>query len=986
MPSHFLTEAGSSYGDFVVTKYQKIDEIGAVLRELSHKKTGASVMHLETDDPENLFCLSFQTLPDSSNGVPHILEHTVLCGSKAFPVKDPFFAMNRRSLNTFMNALTGSDFTCYPAASQVEKDFYNLLTVYLDAVFHPNLHHLSFLQEGHRFEFTEPTDPKTPLLSKGIVFNEMKGSLASVDNRLWHLLMEKLLPDLPYAFNSGGDPKEIPKLTYEELKSFHQTYYHPSRCLFFFYGNLPLQGHLDFIQKHALTDVTPLSPLPPLPKQTRFNAPVSCTAKYPIAKIDPTENQAIIALCFLTTFSVDQEELLALTVLDSILMDSDASLLKKELLRSGLCIQADAFMDPEMSEVPYAIVCRGCTHGSAPLIESKVKEILKEIAEKGIPFHLIEAAIHQLEIGRLEISGDHSPFGLTLFMRAALAKQHGGSAEHTLVIYSLFEKLSEKMKNPEFIKTLIKKHFLNNTHYVSLTLTPDADLGTEEAKEEILFLKETQKNLKPEEISQILEHTQKLALFQKENEQQSLECLPKITLQDIPPITRDFPLKKTEASSLTFFHHPCFTNHLIYTDLHFDLPHIAEEDLPYAQLFANLISELGCGKRGYEENLEYIQAYTGGVGCALALNLQTDDPKVAKPSFVLKGKALEKNSSHLFSLFYDMLTSPRFDEEKRIAELISQISNADKQRLGRQGMRYAIQLALSGFSDSAHIAEAWQGIRHFHFIQDIHKHSKKNLKEVCSRLSSFKEKLISFAHPELVFSSSLEASSEIKEQASSRLSFPQKEFTPWKGNYTLQPVSSQGRIIPSPVAFSVEAFQTVTYLHRYSPALMVASTLLENTTLHPEIREQGGAYGTGAVYAPHTGIFYFQASRDPHIARTWEKFHLAAEKIASQKFSLQDLEEAKIGIIQRFDSPISPGSRAAAGYSWLRTGRTKELRQQYREALLSLTPKEIAAAVESELLTKQKNAVFVTCADKSLLEKENKILASQGKELPLLEI
>ncbi len=248
MHSHFLTEAGSRYGDFVVTKCHPIDEIGAVLRELSHLPTGATVMHIAADDPENLFCLSFQTLPASSNGAAHILEHTVLCGSKAFPVKDPFFSMSRRSLNTFMNALTGSDFTCYPAASQVQKDFYNLLTVYIDAVFHPNLQFFSFLQEGHRLEFTEPNNPQSPLIYKGIVFNEMKGSLTSIDNRLWHLLMEKLLPDLPYAFNSGGDPKEIPKLTYEELVNFHKTYYHPSRCLFFFYGNLPLQGHLDFIE------------------------------------------------------------------------------------------------------------------------------------------------------------------------------------------------------------------------------------------------------------------------------------------------------------------------------------------------------------------------------------------------------------------------------------------------------------------------------------------------------------------------------------------------------------------------------------------------------------------------------------------------------------------------------------------------------------------------------------------------------------------
>src|SRR5579863_2898175 len=221
------------YNNFRITKYTPIPELQSTLVELIHEPSGAKVMHIANDDPENLFCLSFQTLPNSSNGVAHILEHTVLCGSAKFPVKDPFFAMSRRSLNTFMNALTGSDFTCYPAASQNEKDFYNLMEVYIDAVFHPELKRMSLLQEGHRLEFTDPQDPKTPLAIKGIVFNEMKGTLSSADTRLWHTLMENLPPDLPYCYNSGGDPKVIPQLSYEELLKFHATYYHPSQCLFF---------------------------------------------------------------------------------------------------------------------------------------------------------------------------------------------------------------------------------------------------------------------------------------------------------------------------------------------------------------------------------------------------------------------------------------------------------------------------------------------------------------------------------------------------------------------------------------------------------------------------------------------------------------------------------------------------------------------------------------------------------------------------------
>ncbi|HNA62978.1 MAG TPA: insulinase family protein, partial [Rhabdochlamydiaceae bacterium] len=294
-----MFQVGERYKDFLVQKVVKLDELQATLLELEHVHSGAIVMQIENDDPENLFCLSFQTLPSSSNGVAHILEHTVLCGSRKFPVKDPFFAMTRRSLNTFMNALTGADFTCYPAASQVEKDFYNLLDVYLDAVFHPHLRRESFLQEGHRLELTNPKDLNSPLVWKGVVYNEMKGAMAPADTRLWHTMMAALVPDLTYSHVSGGDPAVIPSLTYEELIHFHETYYHPSRCLFFFYGNLPLKHHLDFIEERVLKSATQLAPLPALPRQKRFKHPLIREGSYPVSE-DDVENMTMTAWGWLT--------------------------------------------------------------------------------------------------------------------------------------------------------------------------------------------------------------------------------------------------------------------------------------------------------------------------------------------------------------------------------------------------------------------------------------------------------------------------------------------------------------------------------------------------------------------------------------------------------------------------------------------------------------------------------------------------------------
>src|SRR3990167_2681273 len=303
----FLEEEGERYGSFIVTKRLPIAELQTTLRHLKHEPTGATVLHLENSDSENLFSLSFRTWPKSSNGVAHVLEHLVLCGSKRFPVKDPFFSMTRRSLNTFMNAFTGSDFTCYPAASQVESDFYNLLNVYLDAVFHATLSKNSFLQEGCRLEFETLNDPCSPLEFKGIVYNEMKGARASGDSRMWHAVLEELFPNLPYQYDSGGDPKDIPSLSHEELLSFYRTYYHPSRCLFFFCGNFPLQKHLDYLEEHAFKDVAPLAPLSPLPLQNRFSVPKHKKVHYTVHDNEELSNQVMVSFGWLTCPLIQQE-------------------------------------------------------------------------------------------------------------------------------------------------------------------------------------------------------------------------------------------------------------------------------------------------------------------------------------------------------------------------------------------------------------------------------------------------------------------------------------------------------------------------------------------------------------------------------------------------------------------------------------------------------------------------------------------------------
>lgn len=976
-----LNTVGQTYHDFQVTKVKEISELQCHLLELVHLPTGAQVIHIANDDPENLFCLSFRTLPENSNGVAHVLEHTVLCGSEKFPIKDPFFAMGRRSLNTFMNALTGADFTCYPAASQVPKDFYNLLEVYLDAVFHPNLKELSFLQEGHRLEFAVPNDPQSPLEHKGIVFNEMKGALSSANARLSEAMNAALFPDLTYGFNSGGDPTEIPNLTYRELWAFYEQYYHPSHCLFFFYGNMPLEGHLDFIAKHSFKGVKKAAPIPPLPLQPRFTQPKSLTVPYPVLPEEDSDDKALISFGWLTCHILQQQEVLALSVLEIILMDTDASPLKLALLKSGLCKQASISMDADISEVPIVITLRGCNSEDADRLEKVIRKTLEEVILNGISLEFVENAIHQLEFARTEITGNHSPYGLSLFMRSALLKQHEGDPENGLMIHSLFVQLRHKLlEDPHYLTNMINKYFLDNTHFVRIVMQPDKQLATKEMSEEREALNKLRSQLAAGQVKQIVEKAADLVTFQKKQEEEDLEVLPKIHLDDVPKFSRNFLLKQESAGALQVYHHGCFTNDIVYASLIFDLPDIQQEELPLIQLFAVFLAQVGAGGRSYGENLEYIQAHTGGIGAFLSLQLQVEDNHQFKPSFCIHGKSLHRKANKLFPLFHDIVTSLDFTNIERIKEILLKHYISLHSGLNQNALRYAINLSASALDITSKIGSAWHGLEYYWTIKSLAEDIEAQAKPLAEKLQMLRQRLLGLNHPDLVLTCNNATYDELKRHRFYGLQdMETHSFTPWKGQYTLKTIPNQGRIIASPVAFTGRVLKTVPYVHPDAPALIVAASLFENVVLHKLIREQGGAYGGGASFNPLSGNFCFYAYRDPNINNTLHAFEEATRTIASGQFDASDLEEAKLEVIQTLDSPVAPGSRGDLAYGWFKEGKTHEIRQAFRNRLLALTSQDVIIAVEKHILNSSQIGPTVVFAGKELLDKENALLASQNK-------
>lgn len=976
---HFQT-VGQEYQGFKVTKVTDLRELHCQLVELLHIASGAKVLHIGNDDQENLFSLSFQTIPTCSNGVAHILEHTVLCGSKKFPVKDPFFAMQRRSLNTFMNAMTGADFTCYPAASQIPKDFYNLLDVYIDAVFHPNLDELSFMQEGHRLEFTDHSNPEAPLEYKGIVFNEMKGAMSSASSRLNEIISSALFPDLTYGINSGGDPKDIPKLTYQQLLDFHKEFYNPSRCLFFFYGNMPLCKHLDFIKENILNEASPSAPLPPLPLQPRFSKPKYITAHYPIAEEEETYDKALIALGWLTCHILDQEELLALSILEIVLMETDASILKLALLRSGLCKQATCYLDGEISEIPFVLCFKGCNEESADALEAVVKSTLQDIVNQGVPLKDIDNAMHQLEFFRSEITGDHSPFGLSLFMRSALLMQHGGEAESGLKIHSLFDQIRKRnIEDPGYFGDLIKKHLLDNRHFARIVLVPDKTLAAKELAAEQATLAAIKEKLTPQQSKEIIEKTAELVAFQKKQEEVDVDILPTLTLDDVPHAPKVYDLSNEQIGNLNVFFHSVFTNEIVYADLVFDLPAIAEEDLSYARLMTSLMSQMGCNGRSYTENLEYIQANTGGVGVSFTFNLQASDHTKFSPSFCIRGKALHRKVAKLFTLFGEMCTDVDFNDKERLKEIILKQYIALQSTLSQSSLKYAINLSSNGLDIPSKIANHWYGLEYYWMIEKLAKNFDEQADWLIAKLNTLKEQIVAIGKPDLIISCDAAMYDEIRGNDFYGLkNMDIKSGKKWDGNYTLKPSVPQGRVIASPIAFIGKVLKTVSYTHPDAPALNIAAGLMDNLYLHTSLREQGGAYGGGAVNNTMAATFYFYSYRDPNIVSSMNAFQEAINSLIEGDFEDIDLEEAKLEMVQSLDMPASPGSQGDIAYGSLREGRTLEIRQAFRDKLLSLSREDVINAIKDHVVPNMSSASTVVFAGRELLEKENAKLIAMG--------
>ncbi len=950
-PCNDSIQPGQSLHGFRVVKALPIADINAFYYELTHEASGASYIHISAKDRENTFAVAFKTVPEDSTGVAHILEHTALCGSAKYPVRDPFFSMIKRSLNTFMNAFTSSDWTMYPFATQNRKDFYNLMDVYLDAAFFPSIDELSFKQEGHRLEFVPAQKgAEEKLTFKGVVYNEMKGAMSSPHQILGRALNKALMPETTYANNSGGDPDAIPDLTWEELKAFHGRHYHPSNAYFFTYGDMPLADHLKIISEKVLTQFAKIDPKTTVEPQTRWKSPREVVEYYPADEEEGRDNRSQVSLAWLVTDIRNTEEILAFSLLSQVLLGNAAAPLRKALidsnLGSSLC-DATGF-DSDARDASFGCGLKETRPENADAIESLIFDTLKRIADEGIDTELIDSAIHQMEIRRREISNTPYPYGIKLLLGISGCWFHDGEPQRLLLLDEDLDAIKQSVKKGGYFEGLIRERLIENPHRVRFTLAPDSTLAETQARQEQDKLDAIAQSLTENQKTKIRTDAEKLKVLQESEE--DISSLPTLELEDIP-VTIDSVAPESRGGG-RLFHYPCATNSLLYYTGVLEAGALDNDLIPLVPFFCSSFMKMGTEEKNYEELTRAISAHTGGMGLSPASRRRYDENRSALPLISINSKCLSRNRGAMFDLLTETLTRYKFTDLKRLRSLLLEYRAAMESSVVQNGHSLAISLANRNFTDSLALSELWSGVSQIQYIKSITEPlvrgeaSDEDLALIGEQMKRIGQAFINNGNLRCALASDSDtlALAESDQEALS-LALPKGSspltFASVPAN--CQPVH-EGWATNSAVSFVASSFPVVSMGHEDAPALSIIARLLRSLYLHREIREKGGAYGAFAAYSAEEGTFSMGSYRDPHVVRTLSAYDDAARFITGTDYTDEDVKEAILQACSTIDRPETPAAAARKGFFRELVGLTDDTRRTYKEGLLALNAEKVRTA------------------------------------------
>ncbi len=921
----------NSHG-FTLIREEHMREAGGLVRLWKHDVTGAELLSVCNEDENKSFGVAFRTPPKDSTGVAHILEHSVLCGSEKYPVKEPFVELLKSSLQTFLNALTFPDKTCYPVASCNLQDFYNLVDVYLDAVFHPRIDENVLRQEGWHIEADEPDGPWA---FKGVVYNEMKGVYSSPDSVLMEQCQHVVFPDMLYSLDSGGDPAVIPTLTYEAFREFHSSYYHPSNARFFFWGDDPEEGRLakveEFIASYEYRAVDSAVPLQP-----RLSMPRKVEAMYAVSQEEGEGgDKAHVAVNWLLCESRDTEEMFVLNMLEHIISGLPGSPLRKALMDSGLGEDISGCgLESDLRQAYFSMGLRSIEADKADEVERIMLDTLAALAEEGVPVPAVEAALNSLEFMLRENNTGSFPRGLSAMFRSLADWLYDGDAFAPLAWEKPLASIKARLAAGEPVfENAIRRWFLDNTHRVTVLLLPDASLAQVRQAEEDARIEAMRSGMDAEARARVVALAAELRAAQQEPDSpEALDTVPSLGKEDLPKENMLIPCE-VEQGEITVLTHELDTTGIVYARFAFDLAAVPSRLLPLVPLYARALTELGTKKRDYVELGFEISAQTGALGAGPVILPRSSD--AAEVSYLcLSGKCTADKVERMVELMEEILFEADFDNRERFAQMVLEEKARMEQSAVPSG-HMLVNTRLNGrLSLVGRISEEMNGVNSLFYTRELGARMEKGWAAVLADLASLHELIVRRDSLRL----SITADAAILASARGPLeklaqALPARPL-PAADRALVALPGAEWLCVPAQVNYVGLGLSLNGTGYEYSGSLAVVMRHLRMGYLWDRVRVQGGAYGCFARYGRATGAFTFASYRDPNVEETLKVYRATAEYLGNLSLSDADITRAVVGAIGDVDTYMLPGAKGSTAFSRWMAGESDEERQRVREEIL----------------------------------------------------
>lgn len=921
---------------------ENLEELKSLGLVFNHKKSGARVIVLSNDDDNKVFSIGFRTPPADSTGVAHIIEHTVLCGSKKFPAKDPFVELVKGSLNTFLNAMTYPDKTIYPVASYNEKDFKNLMEVYLDAVFYPNIYNKTeiFKQEGWHYELE---DLEGEIKYNGVVYNEMKGAFSSPEQLLYRLIQHSLYPDTAYGTESGGNPDFIPDLTYEDYLDFHRKYYHPTNSYIYLYGDIDIEEKLNWIDQEYLINFDKITIDSTIHKQPPFVKMKEVTEYYSVAEGESTQEKTYLSYNVSMGTSLDRELYLAFQVIDYVLLDAPGAPLKQALLDEGIGQDILSSFDNGILQPCLAIIAKNTDEDKKEKFIQVIKDTLASIIEKGIDHKALKAAINYFEFKYREADFGAYPKGLMYGIQILDSWLYDDAKPFIHIRANETFAFLKKQVGTNYFEDLIKEYIINNAHTSLVVVKPKAGLTTVKEEDVKKKLAEYKASLSKDELLTLIEDTKNLKKYQEEpSSREDIEKIPLLNREDIEKNARPLYNEEKDEAGVKVLHHNVFTNGIGYVKLLFNVKNIPMERFSYLGLLSTMLGYVDTKKHSFLVFSNEVNIHTGGIYSSVSTYSKYGKLGEFTAMFEVKAKALYEELPTTFELINEMLHETNLKDEKRLLEILSEVRSRLQMKMNSSGHLIAASRSTSYYSPSAYFDELISGISYYRFIDDliINFESKKaeaikNLEELMSYLFRKENLLISYTADEEGYSTLV---SQIGPFVEGLATAPIEKYT----NKINPKMLNEGFKTSSQVQYVARSGNFIRAGYEYTGALKVLRVILNYDYLWINLRVKGGAYGCMSGFG-YTGNGYFVSYRDPNLRETNDIYQKTEEYVKNFNAVERDMTKYIIGTISGVDTPLTPSAKGTISLSAYLSGITESDLQKERNQILLANVQSIRA-------------------------------------------